>query len=163
MEKSEQSERLLAETSPSSTDENPFLHKLPRLRPAASARTFKSCSSSSEGSASSTRLNSPDNSFNYFPEKRPLESYTSFLTKYESGTYHVETLPNYDNEEFFPAITRWLYQFSPLTTLLALTGYFVYFSYRVHCVRSAQSMSGTIFVIAWVFITVEVLLSCEYP
>ena len=84
---------------------------------------------------------------------------TTFEVKYSDGTYVIEKLHDYDDYELMPNWKRWLSRLSPLTTLLAVGSYYLYFPYRIYCTRASSVKWHKTYVLAWFFIVAEALVA----
>ena len=87
---------------------------------------------------------------------------TSFHRRFDESDYVVERLADHDDDDHLSRPRKILHKFSPLFTFLAMGAYFLYYAFRVHCIISAQNAYKRIHVMAWLFVTAEAFVACEY-
>jgi len=89
-------------------------------------------------------------------------SVTSFDYRFDESDYVVERLAGHDDSDHLSRPRKILHKFSPLFTFLAMGSYFLYYAFRVHCIILAQNAYKKIHVMAWMFVTAEAFVACEY-
>jgi hypothetical protein len=89
-------------------------------------------------------------------------SVTSFHRRFDESDYIVERLADHDDSDHLSRPRKILHKFSPLFTFLSMGAYFLYYAFRVHCIVAAQKAYKHIHVMAWLFITAEAFVACEY-
>jgi hypothetical protein len=87
---------------------------------------------------------------------------TSFHRRFDESDYIVERLADHDDDDHLSRPRKILHKFSPLFTFLAMGAYFLYYAFRVHCIIAAQNAYKRIHVMAWLFVTAEAFVACEY-
>jgi len=92
---------------------------------------------------------------------RALQSVNSFKKNFDPKTYLIETLDQHDDVDLLSPWKRKLYRASPLFTFLAVSAYFLYYRYRIHCTVYAQRAYRKTYMIAWLFIAAEGCVVCE--
>ncbi len=88
-------------------------------------------------------------------------SVNSFQKQLDSTSYTIELLDQHDDADLITSWKRKLYRLSPMFTLLAVSAYFVYYGYRIHCTIYAQRAYHKTYVMAWLFIAAEGCVACE--
>lgn len=88
-------------------------------------------------------------------------SVNSFQKQLDPASYTIETLDEHDDAELLSPWKRKLYRLSPLFTLLAVSAYFLYYGYRIHCTVYAQRAYHKTYIMAWLFIAAEGCVACE--
>lgn len=88
-------------------------------------------------------------------------SVNSFETQIDPTSYTVATLDRHDDVELLSPWNRRLYRLSPVFTFLAVSAYFIYYAYRIHCTILAQSKYHKTYIMAWLFIAAEGCVACE--
>ena len=89
-------------------------------------------------------------------------SATSFHCRFDDFDYVVERLADHDDSDHLSRPRKVLHKFSPLFVFLAMGAYFLYYTFRVHCIISAQNAYKKVHVMAWMFVTAEAFVACEY-
>jgi hypothetical protein len=89
-------------------------------------------------------------------------SVTSFHCRFDESVYEVERLADHDDSNHLSRPRKILHGFSPLFVFLAMGAYFLYYTFRVHCILSAQKAYKEVHVMAWMFVTAEAFVACEY-
>jgi hypothetical protein len=87
---------------------------------------------------------------------------TSFHRRSDESDYVVKQLADHDDGDHLSRPRQILHKFSPAFVFLAMGAYFVYYAFRVHCIIAAQNAYKEIHVMAWLFVTAEALVACEY-
>jgi hypothetical protein len=89
-------------------------------------------------------------------------SVTSFHCRFDEPDYVVERLADHDDSDHLSRPRKILHKFSPLFTFLAMGAYFLYYAFRVHCIISTQKAYKQVHIMAWIFVTAEAFVACEY-
>jgi hypothetical protein len=118
-----------------------------------------------------TRISS--NAFTSWPDKfdgrlpaeqllrrRPSEikkDHISIITRADDDPddFVIQRVAAYDDIDHMSRWKVWVYRTAPLWVLLSLVFYWLYFALRVRFTLAAQASTHQIFVLAWIFITVE--------
>lgn len=74
----------------------------------------------------------------------------------------VEKVHDKDDVMRIPEWKTKLNRFSPLFSFFAVAAYWLYFGYRIHCVRDAEVVANRRFAMAWTFIAVELGVACKH-
>lgn len=88
---------------------------------------------------------------------------STFEIKHANDRYAIERLHERDDHELLPSWKRWLAKLVPITTILSVGSYYLYFPYRIYCTRESSVKYSKTYVLAWFFIVAEALVACEYP
>lgn len=89
------------------------------------------------------------------------KSVTSFEKSLDPTSYTIETLHQHDDADLLTPWRRKLYRLSPLFTFLAVSAYFLYYGYRIHCTVYAQRAYHKTYIMAWLFIAAEGCVACK--
>lgn len=89
------------------------------------------------------------------------EDDTSFEETLDPASYTVETIQPEDDAGRVALWKRRVYRLSPLTTIISIIAYFLYYTYRIHCTLDAQRVFNQVYVMAWIFITAEGCVACK--
>jgi hypothetical protein len=95
------------------------------------------------------------------PWRKPSGSVTSFDKILDPSSYTVETLQQIDDAGRVAPWRCRVYRLSPLTTLISMVAYFLYYTYRIYCTLDAQRAFDKVHIMAWIFITAEGCVACE--
>lgn len=88
------------------------------------------------------------------------KSVCSFKKSIDPASYTIETLHQHDDADLLTPWKRRFYRLSPLFTFLAVSAYFLYYGYRIHCTVYAQRAYHKTYVMAWLFIAAEGCVAC---
>jgi hypothetical protein len=100
-------------------------------------------------------------------DEKPAQSVSSssclstFEIKYTENTYAIEKLHERDDYELLPKWKRWLARLVPITTMLSVGSYYLYFPYRIYCTKVSSDQYNKTYVMAWFFIVAESLVACK--
>jgi hypothetical protein len=100
-------------------------------------------------------------------EKQPPQSVSSssclstFEIKHSNNQYAIERQHERDDHELLPTWKRWLAKLVPITTILSVGSYYLYFPYRIYCTRESSIKYNKTYVLAWFFIVAEALVACK--
>ncbi|KAK8220206.1 nucleotide-diphospho-sugar transferase [Phyllosticta capitalensis] len=97
-------------------------------------------------------------------EKNPFDSdseaQNTFAVRFEDSQYQTEKLHKHDDIDLMPRWKRAINHFTPITTIMAVGAYYLYFAFRIYCTIMAQKKYDKVYVMAWVFIAAEACVSC---
>ena len=93
--------------------------------------------------------------------RKPSGSVASFGKILDPSSYTVETLQQIDDAGRIAPWRCLVYRLSPLTTLISMVAYFMYYTYRIYCTLDAQWVYDKVYIMAWIFITAEGCVACE--
>lgn len=93
---------------------------------------------------------------------KDLDSPSSFQKKFDPILFTVEELSRIDDIGRIPVWKKLLYRLSPLTTIMSMVAYFMYYAYRIHCTLDAQRVYNQIYIMAWIFVSAEGCVACGY-
>ena len=85
-----------------------------------------------------------------------------FEQRYSDSCYFIEKLHEHDDGEQLRPWKRILHRAAPLSTLLAVGAYILYFGYRIRCTMDAQRSYHKTYIMAWIFIAAEGAVTCKY-
>lgn len=68
----------------------------------------------------------------------------------------VERLHGKDDIDHMPTWKRRINRLTPFFSMIAVGAYWVYFSFRIRYTIAAQAVAHKVFVMAWIFIAVEI-------
>ena len=89
----------------------------------------------------------------------PNTSEQTFFKKDWVKTGQIAQLHSRDDKEFLTGWKRRVYYLAPFLAMLTLCLYWLYFGLRITFVVDAQQKFGAPFPLAWVFITIEIIVS----
>jgi hypothetical protein len=98
-------------------------------------------------------------------DKKPAQSVSSssclssFEIKYTENAYAIEKLHERDDYGLLPKWKRWVARLVPLSTILSVGSYYLYFPYRIYCTRESAVKWNKNYVMAWFFIVAEALVA----
>lgn len=81
--------------------------------------------------------------------------------RFEDSQYQTETLHKHDDIDLMPRWKRAINHFTPITTIMAVGAYYLYFAFRIYCTIMAKKKYDKVYVMAWVFIAAEACVSCK--
>lgn len=84
---------------------------------------------------------------------------STFEIKHSTNRYAIEKLHERDDHELLPKWKRWLAKLVPMTTILSVGSYYLYFPYRIYCTRESSIKYNETYILAWFFIVAEALVA----
>jgi hypothetical protein len=88
---------------------------------------------------------------------------SDFEIKYTEDRYAIEKLHERDDHELLPKWKRLFARLVPITTILSVGSYYLYFPYRIYCTRESMVKYEKNYVMAWFFIVAEALVARKDP
>ena len=91
------------------------------------------------------------------------QSQTSSSLK-ESNVQTPHAIEKYEDHDDAGHIATWrdrLHKLVPLTSLASIVAYGVYFTFRIICTVDTQRVAQTVYPVAWIFIAIELGVTCE--
>ena len=79
----------------------------------------------------------------------------------EESSYVIEKYADEDNAGHVATWKKRLHRLLPLTSLIAVGAYWLYFAFRIRFTVAAQRLGHTVYPVAWIFIGIEFAASCE--
>lgn len=116
-------------------------------------KQFEADDSSSTIIGSTPDMSKNDNRFS---------STSSFGQKFNDTEYIIAELAKHDDNALISPWKRRLHRMTPLFTILALSGYYVYYAFRIYYTVEAQRAYGKVFPMAWLFISAEFLVTGKH-
>ena len=91
----------------------------------------------------------------------PLESSTGKEQLSGEPIYAVEKYHDKDDAGYVATWKKRLHALLPLSSVIAITAYWLYFTFRVRYTLALQRVDDTVFPVAWIFLATEVGIACE--
>lgn len=88
-----------------------------------------------------------------------MAAITTFEDQPDTPRSAIKVLASRDDDLRIPVWRQRLFAVAPLTTFLAMGSYFAYFGYRIYATAEAQRIYRRTYVMAWIFIVSEFLVS----
>lgn len=86
---------------------------------------------------------------------------STFEIKHAVSKYAIERLHERDDYELLPRWKRLAAKLVPITTMLSVGSYYLYFPYRIYCTRESSIKYNKTYILAWFFIVAEALVACK--
>jgi hypothetical protein len=74
----------------------------------------------------------------------------------------VERLHLKDDVDHMPMWKRRINRLTPISSMMAVISYWIYFGFRIRYTLDAQRAAHRIFVYAWIFVAVEMGVACKF-
>lgn len=79
----------------------------------------------------------------------------------DESSYVVEKYDDRDNAGYVSTWKERVHRLMPLTSMIAICAYWLYFAFRIRYTAAAQQIGHTVYPVAWIFIGIEFGVACE--